>query len=113
MPLLLLPVLLVPLPLELLLVEPDPELVLPEPLLLPPVLPVPLPLELLLVEPDPELVLTEPLLLPVLPVPLLVVLVLDGDPWLVPAPPLAPQAVRVSAMAATSSPLRTNDVFIT
>ena len=98
------PVLPVPLPLELLLVELDPELVLPEPLLLLPVLPVPLLLELLLVEPDPELPVPE------LPDPLVAV-VLDGDPWLAPSLPLAPQAVRVSAMAAMSSPLQTNDVF--
>jgi hypothetical protein len=93
--------------------ELDPELLPPElPLLEPPDLPPLDPLELLL---DPPELLPDPLL--PLPEPLeppdpLVRLEPEVEPWPELSPLLPPpQALRISAMAATSNPLQTNDVF--
>ena len=86
-----------------------PEEPLPEPVEPPEVPEVPEPLVLPepLVRPEP-LVLLDPL---VLPDPLVVLVVAVPDcPVLSPLPP--PHAVIANASAATSNPLRTNDVFI-
>jgi hypothetical protein len=86
-------------------VLPDPELPLPDPEPLEPVLPELLPLVPPELSDPPELPDPEP---PVFVEPL-EALVPDVDDWLA----LPPHAVMANAMAATSDPWRTNDIFIT